>query len=56
VHLFHDSILIANLTTSEDAPEEVYVVDGVTYEVKRYSGPVLESDGGEGWDVQVEPA
>lgn len=54
--MFHDQKLIANLTTSADTPEATYEIDGVVYEVKSFTGPVLESDGGEGWDVQVEPA
>lgn len=56
VHLFHDAILIAHLTTSEDRPQESYIVDGVTYTVVSFTGPYLENEGGEGWDVQVEPA
>lgn len=56
IHLFHGDILIANLTTTEAAPAETYLVDGVSYVVKSYTGPYLESDTGEGWDIQVEPA
>jgi hypothetical protein len=32
-----------------------YVVDGVSYSVASVTGPYLQQDGGEGWDVQVTP-
>lgn len=53
VHLFLDSVLIANLTTTEQAPEDSYVIDGVSYDVTTFSGPYLQNNGTEGWDVQV---
>ena len=53
VHLFDGDILIASLTTTDPAPEKRYTVDGVSYEVISYTGPYVESDGGEGWDAQV---
>jgi hypothetical protein len=56
VHLFHDSILIAHLTTENRSPDTSYLVDGVSYRVVSFTGPYLEHDGGEGWDVQVTPS
>jgi hypothetical protein len=53
VHLFEDSVLVANLTTTAASPEENYEVDGVHYEVKSYLA-IMESDGRRGFDVQVE--
>ena len=53
VHLFCGDILVGHFTTTDPAPEDRYIVDGVSYEVTRYSGPYLQNDGGEGWDVQV---
>jgi hypothetical protein len=55
VHLFHGSRLIANLVTGAALPDDSYVIDGVSYTVVSVEGPRLESDGGQGWDVQVEP-
>ena len=53
VHLFCDSILIAHFSTTDAAPETSYNVEGVTYDVTSFAGPFLQSDGAEGWDVQV---
>lgn len=53
VHLFEDSVLVANLTTTATSPEETYDVDGVHYEVKSYLS-IMESDGRRGFDVQIE--
>lgn len=55
VHLFHHDTLIANLTTTAATPEERYELGGITYATTSYRGPYLQSDGAEGWDVQVEP-
>jgi hypothetical protein len=45
VHLFHDSILIAHLTTAANSPETTYVVKGVTYNGVSVTGLYLEHDG-----------
>lgn len=53
VHLFEDSVLVANLTTTASSPDATYQVDGVRYEMKSYL-TITESDGRRGFDVQVE--
>jgi len=55
VHLFRGDILVGHRTTTESSPDEYYEVEGVTYVATVVRGPFLEHDGGEGWDVQVEP-
>jgi hypothetical protein len=53
VHLFDGSRLIANLVTTRDEPERAYDLDGqvwIVVEVRR----ILEDDGTEGFDLQVE--
>jgi hypothetical protein len=53
VHLFLDSVLIANLKTVHETPEEAYIVDGARYEVVSYLA-ITEDDTSPGFDVQVQ--
>jgi hypothetical protein len=53
VHIFHHSVLLTHLTTTESTPAESYVIDGKRYEVTSYLS-ITEADGTPGFDVQVE--
>jgi hypothetical protein len=55
IHLFLDSVLIANLKTANQTPEESYTVDGVRYEVVSYLA-ITEHGTTPGFDVQVRRA
>jgi len=55
VHLFLDSVLIANLKTVDETPEETYTVDGIRYDVVSYLA-ITENDTSPGFDVQVRRA
>ncbi len=55
VHLFLDSVLIANLKTVDQTPEETYIVDGIRYDVVSYLA-ITENDTSPGFDVQLRRA
>ncbi len=55
VHLFNGNFLLARFTTVRDSPEEIYEVDGRSYEVISVRPPHLEDDATFGWDAQVRP-